>query len=213
MKTEDLIATLAADATPAPRSPLGAGLALACACAAAVSLAVLLAWLGLRPDLMDALRTRTFWMKATYTGWLTIGGFLAVARLARPGGRLGVAAWVVAAGVVSMLAMGGLGLMQAPMPQRMGDMMGHSWNACPFRIVVFGIPVFLALVWFLRRLAPTRLALAGAGAGLLAGALGATVYGLACTETAAAFVAVWYTLGIAACAAIGALLGPRLLRW
>jgi hypothetical protein len=26
-------------------------------------------------------------------------------------------------------------------------------------------------------------------------------------------VAVWYTAGIAACAAAGALLGPRLLRW
>jgi hypothetical protein len=28
-----------------------------------------------------------------------------------------------------------------------------------------------------------------------------------------AFVATWYTLGIAATGALGALLGPRLLRW
>jgi hypothetical protein len=27
------------------------------------------------------------------------------------------------------------------------------------------------------------------------------------------FVAVWYTLGIACCALIGFVLGPRLLRW
>ena len=213
MQTDDLIATLAADTAPQARGPLSARLALACTGAAVVSLVVLLGWLGLRHDLIEALHTRSFWMKAGYTGWLTIGGFLAVARLSRPGGRLGVAAWMLAAGVVTMLGMGSMRLVQAPMPQRMGDLMGHSWDLCPFRIIVFGIPVFLALVWFLRRLAPTRLALAGAGAGLLAGALGATVYGLACTETAAAFVAVWYTLGIGACAGIGALLGPRLLRW
>jgi hypothetical protein len=65
----------------------------------------------------------------------------------------------------------------------------------------------------LRQLAPTRLRLAGAGAGLLAGALGATVYGLHCPETGAAFVATWYSLGVATWAAIGAALGPRLLRW
>jgi hypothetical protein len=47
----------------------------------------------------------------------------------------------------------------------------------------------------------------------LAGGVGATVYGLYCQETAAAFVATWYTLGVAACAAVGALLGPRILRW
>ncbi|MDQ2861234.1 MAG: DUF1109 domain-containing protein [Pseudomonadota bacterium] len=55
--------------------------------------------------------------------------------------------------------------------------------------------------------------MAGAAAGLLAGAAGATVYGLYCDETAALFVVTWYTLAIAVCAAIGALLGARWLRW
>ncbi|QUD87581.1 DUF1109 domain-containing protein [Phenylobacterium montanum] len=213
MKTEDLIATLAADATATPKSPFGARLALACGGAAAVSLMILLAWLGLRHDLMAALETRQFWMKAVYTAWLSIGGFIAVARLARPGGRLGVAAWVTAAAFVSMLSMGGMRMMRTPPAERMADWMGHSWNLCPVRIVVFGIPVFLALTFVLQRMAPTRLALTGAVAGLLSGALGATVYGLACTETSAAFVATWYSLGVGACAGIGALLGPRLLRW
>ena len=79
--------------------------------------------------------------------------------------------------------------------------------------MVLAAPVFLGVAWALRRLAPTRLAMAGAAAGLLAGAVGATVYGLYCEETAAAFVVTWYTLGIAVCATAGALLGPRLLRW
>ena len=213
MKTEDLIATLAADTTPPPKTPLAARLGLTALVAAGVSVVILLAWLGLRHDLSTAVGAPSFWMKAGYTGWLTLAGFLAVMRLARPGGRLGAAAWILGLGLISMLGMGGLRLIQAPPSQRMTDWLGHSWNICPARIVIFAVPVFFGLMLVLRRLAPTRLALAGAGAGLLSGAVGATVYGLACNESTAAFVATWYTLGVAACAGIGALLGPRLLRW
>jgi hypothetical protein len=36
---------------------------------------------------------------------------------------------------------------------------------------------------------------------------------LSCTEESAAFVAVWYSLGIALCGLLGGALGGRLLRW
>jgi hypothetical protein len=62
-------------------------------------------------------------------------------------------------------------------------------------------------------LAPTRLRLAGAGVGLLAGALGALVYTVHCPEFAAPFLAVWYVLGMLIPAAVGALIGPYVLRW
>lgn len=65
----------------------------------------------------------------------------------------------------------------------------------------------------MRGLAPTRLALAGAASGLLAGALGALVYALHCTEIAAPFLGIWYVIGMLIPTAIGALLGPRMLRW
>jgi len=48
---------------------------------------------------------------------------------------------------------------------------------------------------------------------LLAGALGALVYALHCPETATPFLAVWYVVGMAIPTALGAILGPRLLRW
>jgi hypothetical protein len=44
-------------------------------------------------------------------------------------------------------------------------------------------------------------------------ALGACGYALACAEPSPAFVAAWYTLGILATGALGAALGPRVLRW
>ena len=62
-------------------------------------------------------------------------------------------------------------------------------------------------------LAPTRLRLAGASVGLLAGAAGACVYAFHCPELAAPFLGTWYVLGMAIPTALGALLGPRVLRW
>lgn len=69
-------------------------------------------------------------------------------------------------------------------------------------------PVFLGLVWSFRRLAPTRLRLAGFAVGMLSGATSATVYALSCMAFTA-FLATWYVLGILAAGMIGALTGPR----
>ena len=91
--------------------------------------------------------------------------------------------------------------------------MGHSAHVCPWNILIIGLPLLAGAIWAVRGLAPTRLTLAGFVAGGAAGSLGALIYGFHCPETAAPFVAVWYTLGMAAVAAVGGVLGARLLRW
>jgi hypothetical protein len=96
---------------------------------------------------------------------------------------------------------------------RMHLMMGASANVCPWRIAVLSLPVFAGAFWALGKLGPTRLVVAGAMAGLLAGAFGAWIYAFHCDESAAPFVIIWYTLGIAAIGALGGLLGRSLLRW
>ena len=73
--------------------------------------------------------------------------------------------------------------------------------------------MFGAVLWAMKGLAPTRLVLAGAAAGLLSGAGGALVYALYCIEMAAPFIGIWYLLGMLIPAVAGALIGPRLLRW
>jgi len=55
--------------------------------------------------------------------------------------------------------------------------------------------------------------LLGLCAGLLAGAAGAVVYALHCPELDAPFLFVWNSLGMLLPAALGAGLGPKLLRW
>ena len=213
MKTDALIAALAEKVEPTPRRPVVRALAAACLGGGVVAFIVLLAWLGLRPDMGHAMGTMSFWMKLGYTLWLSLAGLAVAARLARPGGRIGRAGPALAAALGLILLFGVIAVAAAP-PERRGLMiMGHSWRLCCWRIAVIAAPVFGAVIVAIRGLAPTRLVLAGAAAGLLAGAVGATIYGLACQETSPMFVAVWYTLGVSLCAAVGALVGPRLLRW
>jgi hypothetical protein len=65
----------------------------------------------------------------------------------------------------------------------------------------------------LRTMAPTQLTLAGAAAGLTAGASAALVYAFSCDESALPFVLIWYGLGMALPTAAGAMLGRLALRW
>jgi len=214
MKTSDLIAALAAsDAAPVrPAAPAFrlAPAALIGACAAGIVLAL---WLGFQP-LTAAVGASWFWMKAGYSLAAALAGFLLLIRLARPGARPGLAGAGIAVAafvVIWMMAMDAS--MRAGAAQAPALWLGSTWRVCPWRILALAAPIYLAVIVVLRRLAPTRLSLTGAAAGLLAGGLSAAVYGLYCQENTAPFVAVWYSLGIAVSALAGAFAGPRLLRW
>lgn len=213
MSTDDLIARLSGDLKPTPPGAARRRLLAATGIGAAVAAVALFFVLGLRPDLARAVVSSSFWMKAGYTGALAAVALVLLSRVSRPGASGGLA-WIGVAALPALVFMlAGMEMMDAPPEARHEMMMGHSWMLCPWRILAFAIPVFAGLVWAFRRLAPTRLRLAGFAMGLASGAVGATVYGLACTEHTAAFLAIWYTLGMLASGVVGALLGPRLLRW
>jgi hypothetical protein len=213
MRTDDLIAELAGQVSPVHRHAAARRLALGTVGGGLVAFALLLLWLGLRPDLAEAAGSAMFWMKLAFTVSLGLAAFAVVDRLGRPGAQVSAAWWALAAPVAVVAMMGAAQIIMAPEAERLRMWLGHSAADCPLRIVALAVPVYAGLLWSFRRLAPTRLALAGFGAGVMAGCVGATVYALYCTESAAAFLATWYTLGILGSGALGALLGPRLLRW
>lgn len=213
MRTEDLIAALAGDLPPAPRGGVFRRLFLGLVGGAAVAFAALLVWRGLRPDLVEALGGYPFWMKWAFTASLCLAGFSLALRLARPDGRAGRVAWAALAPIGGLLVLAALELARTPVDDRLALLLGSSAAQCPWRILALAVPVYAGLLCAFRRLAPTRLVEAGFGAGLAAGAASATVYALYCQESAATFVVVWYSLGIFAAGAAGALTGPRLLRW
>jgi hypothetical protein len=70
-----------------------------------------------------------------------------------------------------------------------------------------------AAMWGMKGFAATRPMVAGAAAGLLAGAAGACVYFFHCPELAAPFIGTWYVLGMLIPTALGAIIGPVILRW
>ncbi len=213
MKTDDLVALLAAGPVAVPRQAASRRLGLALAIGAPLSLAILLVEYGPRRDLLQALFWPMFWVKLLFPLAIAGAAFVMVQRLARPGVPVR-RAWIGA--VLPVLAVWALAVMawfDTPMEGRMPSLMGQSWRICAMSIAVMALPVFVGAMAALRSLAPTRPALAGAAAGALAGGVGAAVYALHCMELTAPFLAVWYVSGIAVPVLVGALLGPRLLRW
>jgi hypothetical protein len=80
-------------------------------------------------------------------------------------------------------------------------------------IPLLSLAPLAALLAALRSAAPQSPARAGAAAGLLAAASGATLYAFHCFDDSPLFVATWYVLAAALVVLLGALLGRRLLRW
>jgi hypothetical protein len=213
MKTDDLIAALSAAAEPVTERTQRRRLAPPVLIGIAVAFALASLWLGLAPMNVAAIQPG-FWLKIGYSIALGGLGLVLAARLARPGGRIDIVLVGGAAALVALiLIVGVMQLAQTDPESRMPVMLGHSWSLCPWLIVTVAAPIYLALAVVLRGFAPTRPGLAGAAAGLAAGGIGAAVYALHCPEYAPAFIALWYTAGIVVSAALGGLIGSRLLRW
>jgi hypothetical protein len=212
MRTDDLIAQLTAGLEPVKRGAVMRLLAGAVVLGLAGSAVVMMIMIGPRHDLTGAMAHPGMWTKLAYCFAIAAFGLWLVERAGRPGAEMTRPALMLALPLLAIALLAGL-QMSAPDADIPVLVMGRSSRVCALLVTLTALPTLAATFWALRKLAPTRLTLAGAGAGLFAGAAGAFVYCFHCTEEAAPFIAVWYTLGIAAVAAIGALLGPRLLRW
>ena len=212
METDQLIRTLAADNTHRER-PVGFVLALALLAAAPVSMAMFFAELGVRPDVMTAMRNPFFDLKFAVTLALAISAIAVSLHLSRPEASLRGWAWLLLI-PAGLLAIGISGEMM--MPQRlpmMTRLIGSNSKVCLAAIPAMSLPLLAAALVGLRHGAPARPAVAGAIAGLLSAGLAATLYAAHCTDDSPLFVATWYTIATALVAAIGALAGSRVLRF
>lgn len=213
MKTDDLISMMAAGAAPVDHRLPARRMAQALALGGAGALMLMLLMFGLRPDLRAVLATPLFWIKLAFPMALILGSLLVLRRLLRPGLRVGLNWAAIAAPSAAIWLGGALVLLAAPAAERIPLLMGLTWRTCPFNIALLSLPLCVTIVWAVRAMAPTRLRLTGAIAGLLAGATATLVYCLHCPEMGVPFWGLWYFLGMLIPAAAGLLLGPRLLRW
>ncbi len=213
MKTDELIDLLARGPVAADPRAAGRTWGMAAALGAVCATVLVLLALGLRPDLAQAAHAPMFWGKAGFVAALALLALPLGRRLGRPGARAGLLGWAPVLPVLALWALAFAALGSAAPQERAALVLGTTWAVCPVAIVVLSLPGFVLAMRAMARMAPTRLRAAGAVAGLLSGAIGATAYSLHCPEMAAPFLAVWYVGGVLAVAALGALLGPRVLRW
>ena len=212
METDQLIRTLAADNAHRAR-PVGFVLALGLLTAAPASVAMFLAGLGVRPDVMTAMHNPFFDLKFVVTLALAIPAIAISLHLSRPEASLQGWKWLLLIPVGLLLA--GIAS-EMMMPQRlpmMTRLVGSNSRLCMTAIPLMSLPLLVAALIGLRHGAPTRPAVAGAIAGLLSAGLAATLYASHCTDDSPLFVATWYTIATALVTAIGALAGSRVLRF
>ncbi|MGD9918647.1 MAG: NrsF family protein [Paenirhodobacter sp.] len=208
-QTEALIARLAAAPAPAPLAP-GRMLALAGAGLAA-SLCGLLAVLGLRADWFAAIAQPVVAAKMLLP--LAIGLLALAAALAstHPGRR--VPLWPLLAPLAVAVALFAARALETPPGGELAELMGQTAAACLLSItLVSALPLGLGLA-ALRRGASTRPALTGGLYGLAVGGFAVVGYTLHCPEDSPMFYVTWYGLGMGISAALGAVVGRRLLRW
>jgi len=213
MQTDHLISLLTQHAGPASRATPWRALGLPLTAATGLALAGGLALLGAVPA--SDFVTLAPWIKLAYTGTLALALGAAAFRAGLPGRRW-QAPLKLAGGAGLVMAVLALATWLATPAALRADIVlgsGGSWTTCAAKVALLALPALGAGLVALRRLAPTSLTAAGALVGGAAGACGAFAYAFTCPESSPAYVAIWYSAGIAACAGLGALAGPRLLRW
>lgn len=213
MKTDELIAVLAANVEPVDARRFSRVLAWVLPGGVAVAAGLMLHKMGLNPDLPAYLGRGMFWVKLGFGVAVAALAARGVVRMARPGQSLGPVARAWLLPIAALWLLGVVALLLAPATDRAALVFGATWRVCSFNIALLSLPMLLAGLVALRTMAPTRPARAGAAAGLLAGGAAAAVYALHCPELAAPFLAVWYVAGVLIPAAAGALLGRTMLRW
>ena len=210
MNTENLIRALAADAS---RPLVGLRVLLGAALGAGTALSLLLFRLLLEPraDLAEAIRGHAFATKLGVVLVLAVTAAGLLAPVARPFPvrvmpRMSLAPLLLAFAVL-------IEIIAPPASSWTSRVFGKDVLHCLAAIPLLSAPPALCLFAALRRAAPANGSMAGAIAGLAAAGIGATLYALACPRDSSLFVAIWYSLAIAAVAVAGRFAGRRWLRW
>jgi hypothetical protein len=212
METNELIKALAAD-THRPELSLSSVWWRAAGLAIALAAIVFLVTLGPRPDIAAAAETPRFLFKFVVTITLAVSAFGLARVLSRPGEDWREAMPYLAAAPALLAVAVVVELFILPPDVWVAKLVGTNSMACLSFIPLIGIGPLVIFLFALRHGAPTRPALAGAVAGLLAGGIAATFYAAQCTDDSPLFVGTWYTIAVAGLALVGAVCGDRFARW
>lgn len=211
MKTDELIQMLSTRAGPAdlqlPRRLVARTILFTLLAATLLSI-TLMGGASIENMLQSA-----FWLKVAYAGLLAALASHLFVNAGKPAVPLTQNIKRLASLVLLAIGLGLAYCLAAPLGERLTLITGHSWLACPWLIALVSAPGLAASLISMRAMAPTQPRIAGFACGIFAGAVSSAGYAIACTESSPTFVALWYSAGILLVGVIGALLGPRVLRW
>jgi hypothetical protein len=197
----------------APAPPIGRRLAASIIAGILVSVGLFTLLLGLRPDFYQAFGDPRFVLKFIVMLTLAITTAPLLVRLARPDTSIEARATALVAAPALLVAAVLGELASRPSDAWLAALVGSNALVCLTNVPLLAAPVLTFALASLRHGAPTRPGLAGAVGGLLAGALGATLYAAHCTDDSPLFVITWYSLAIGLVSLIGAAAGAKVLRW
>jgi hypothetical protein len=213
MNTEDLIKAMTADAKSV-EPPIARTIATAVGVGALISAVLFLLVLGIRANFLESMGTSPrFVFKFVLTLSAVVPAYILVRKLARPDFQPASAVWWLVL-PAAVLAMGVFAeLFALPPDAWKANMVGHNAVYCLIVIPLLSLAPFAAILYALRRGAPTHPVLAGAVGGLLSAGIAATLYASHCPDDSPLFLAAWYSIGTLLMTGIGAAIGPRVLRW
>ncbi|MFC4276672.1 DUF1109 domain-containing protein [Achromobacter aloeverae] len=213
MRTQDLVSRLAGRAGPIERNAVARRLNRALMAGLAGNAVLLVTLYGIDTNMPEQMLTAMFWIRLAFPLAIMAAALRLAERLARPGAALGLAWTAAIVPTILMLLVAAVILFATPSAYRLRWTLGATWAATTANAVLLSLPSLAAVMHAMKGLAPTRLAVAGAGAGLLAGAQGLLVYSVYCADMPATFWSVWHVLAVLVTMAIGAGLAPGYLRW
>lgn len=213
MKTDDLIALLARQPDALPRTHPRRDWWASSLFGLAAAFAGMALLLGPRPDLATAFEAPLFWQKAGSLALLMVVAGYAAYRTGLPGRPLGwieQARWVVPMWLATATVATVLG---APAGERLALFQSPTILWCLSMVPLLSALPAAAMVWALRRAAPTEPARAARAIGWAAGAIGAFAYAFHCQADQPGYVLLWYGLAVAITVFATQAIASRWLRW
>ena len=198
-----------------PAAPPWKTLTTAGIAAAAFVVALSVGVLGPRPDLGPALigHDHIVFAKLLFALAVIAAAMPVVLDLSIPGRRPDRKLLVVVIPFVAIAIFAGLEAVLLPLRAWLLPVEHASWFECLWKIPALAVPAFAVLAWAVRRQAPTNLVRTGAYLGLVSGGIGSLGYALHCHDDSLTFVAIAYSLAVLVMVVLGAVVGPRVLRW
>jgi hypothetical protein len=213
MKTDELIEALGSTVERVEGRPFRNGFIIALVVGAALAVCAMQAVLGMSASALRESHFGLMILTAVFVIGVVAAGSSYLLKAANPGMPARAPITLLVLLVVGFLCAGVAGLLAVHPAARSAMIFGPRWSVCLTCIPLFAIGPFIALVWVLRKGAPTNLRSMGAVAGLVAGAVGAGACALHQPAGSLPFLGIWYAGPILFCALLGAVLGPRVLRW